>query len=85
MSGFSCAIAPAVTQLQTWVGNSLQMDHLRVLEGRCESDNARHFAKVAERVIGQAVSKWARVSKSSGFRSVTEPISRMWVLTCCST
>ena len=64
---------PAVTQLQTWVANSLQIDNLGVFEGGCESDHARHVATVAEVIIGQAMSKWVQVSTSSGFRSVTWP------------
>ena len=73
MSGFSCVTAPTVTQLRTWVANSLQTGDLGVLEGGCESNHARHVAIVAEVVLGQAVSEWARVSTLSGFRSVTWP------------
>ena len=69
-----CVTLPAVTQLRTWVANSLQTGDLGVLEGGCESDHARHvFAIVGEVVTGQAVSEWARVSTLSGFRSVTGP------------
>ena len=64
---------PAVTQLHTWVANSLQTGDLGVLEGGCESDHARHVGTVAEVVVGQAVKEWARDSTSSGFRSVTWP------------
>ena len=74
LSGFRSVTWPAVTQLQTWVANSLQTGDLGVLEGGCESDHARHvFAIVGEVVTGQAVSEWARVSTLSGFRSVTGP------------
>ena len=73
MSGFRSDIEPAVTQLRTWVANSLQTGDLGVLEGGCESDHARHVATVTEVVTGQAVSEWARVSTLSGFRSVTWP------------
>ena len=73
MSGFRSDIGPAVTQLQTWVANSLQIDNLGVLECGCESLHARHVATVAEAIIGQAMSEWVQVSTSSGFRSVTWP------------
>ena len=72
-SGFRSVTWPAVTQLQTWVGNSLQIDNLGVLEGSCESNHARHVATIAEVIICQAMSEWVQVSTSSGFRSVTWP------------
>ena len=51
-----CVTWPAVTQLRTWVANSLQIGDLGVFEGGCESDYARHvFATVCEVVLGQAV------------------------------
>eukprot|EP00966_Prymnesium_polylepis_P194398 4506791-Prymnesium_polylepis.2 len=54
-----CVKAPAVTQLRTWVGNSLQTGDLGVLEGGCEGDHARRvFAIVGEVVISQAEGKW---------------------------
>ena len=73
MSGFRSVIWPAVTQLQTWVANSLQIDNLGVLECGCESLHARHVPIVAEAIIGQAMSEWVQVSTSSGFRNVTWP------------
>ena len=67
-------ILPALTQQPKWGGDSLQIDNLGVLEGGCESDHTRHvLAEAGEVVIFQAVSKWARVSTLSGFRSVILP------------
>ena len=67
-------IVPAITQQPTWGGDSLQIDNLGVLEGGCESDHTRHVVAVeGEVVLGQAMSEWARVSMSSGFRSVIWP------------
>ena len=59
MSGFRSDIEPAVTQLRTWVANSLQTGDLGVLEGGCESLHAPHgFAFVGEVVTSQAEGKW---------------------------
>jgi hypothetical protein len=60
--GFNSVTGPAVTQLQTWVANSLQTGDLGVLEGGCERDHARHVpAEVGEVVICQAGGKWRQM------------------------
>ena len=59
MSAFRSVTEPAVTQLRTWVGHSLQTGDLGVLEGGCQSLHARHvFAIVGEVVPSQAEGKW---------------------------
>ena len=54
-----CVTWPAVTRLQTWVANLLQIGDLGILECGCESDHARHiFAIFGEVVLSQAEGKW---------------------------
>eukprot|EP00966_Prymnesium_polylepis_P318960 7367013-Prymnesium_polylepis.1 len=73
MSGFRNVTWPAVTQLPTWVGSSLQTGDLGVLEGGSESNHGRHvFAIVGKVVPSQAEGKWKQRTLS-GFRSVTSP------------